>query len=151
MRGKNKLELGIEIQKDIVPGQDLKTLSYAVVKLIHQNQVRGTGILIGERYVMTTYCGKGKLQDASDLDDYKIVTRESTSKQKWKHSSTYKPKANGVWIYLPALPVALFELTDQTDGRGIMLSGQSLESHNLNNKTGTIMYYKNKTPMLKCE
>jgi len=29
---------------------------------------------------MTTYCGKGKLNDAADLDDYKIVTRESTSK-----------------------------------------------------------------------
>ena len=32
-----------------------------------------------------------------------------------------------------------------------MLSGQSLESHNLNNLTGAIMYYKSKSPALKCD
>jgi len=64
----------------MIPEKDLKALSYAVVKLVKKNVVCGTGILIGERYCMTTYCGRGKIKDATCLEDYTIVTRESTSK-----------------------------------------------------------------------
>ena len=133
------------MMKDLV-SKHLKDLSYAVVKLVDKFKKRtnATGILLGEKYVLTTYVGKGKLQNASELSDYEIVTRDSTSTRTANKKSTiYQPKTAGIWLYFPEDHVAIFELT-----RNVERKSFKLQDRNPRNLNGVIMYYKSDTTIL---